>query len=423
MVFLVLLGALVQGFSGTSSTYILVADGGHGGGNITGSSIYAGTPQDANLRKTGNRVQGDHMIGNTYVNGTPAGITGRYGLLNIDIFNPVITTSPAATNVLVSQATITWQTDEDATTVVNYGTASDVLSLSKSDSSFATSHSMTIFDLGQHTTYFFNVTTCDRFNFCKYSGTFSFVTLSEAPADTSSGGFGGGGVSRTTAGYSVTKKFASIPADKIIQIPIVSQNMAFTKVMFKLKKAVENAEIKITRFNPKIPDAPEVKNVAVYQYLKIDHDKINDEDVAVTTITFSVLREWLKDHGLAPENVVLLRLIDNVWKEMPTSKISESGVTVGYESTFQGLSYYAVAAKAKKETVIETGDKPIPVGEEEKEETVEEEKEEVTPPEEKTEEQPPTPPVVETQTQLWTGVIIFVVLLVIGYLIYRRMER
>lgn len=398
---------------GQNTSLLLVSDMGHVGGNITSMN----TTSDANSRKSWNRLQGDNLIAGTYTNTSNS---GRFGLLNVDIFNPVIIGSVSTENVLVRQATVVYTTDEDSTTVVQYGTAENDLSLSSSSSTFVTSHSLTLFNLAQNTQYFFNVTSCDRFGFCRYAGTFTFRTLVETPSDTGGGGFGGGGVKKTTSGYSVTKNFAVIPADKVIQIPIVSQFIAFTKVMFKLKKTIEKVEIKITRFNPKVPNAPELKN-AVYEYIKIDHDKITDADVDATTITFTVTKDWLTENKIDPSNIVLVRLVDNIWKEMPTVKLTDAGVSVSYESTFQGLSYYAIVGKEQKQEKVETVESET---EEEKEEVTEsgEEKKEVTPTEEKKEEAV-TPPVVEKETQMWVGLIIFVVLAVIGYLIYRRMEQ
>lgn len=397
---------------GQNTSLLLVSDMGHLGGNI--SSMNRTSDRDAG--KTWNRVQGDNLIAGTYTNVTNS---GRFGLLSIDIFNPVIT-NVQTTDILPNQATVTWSTDEASTSVVYYGTAAAALTLSTSSSTFVTGHSVTLFSLAQKTGYYFNVTSCDRFNFCRNVGTYTFFTAAEDTGATESNAFGGGGVSRTPAGYSVTKNFAVIPADKVIQIPIVNEFIAFTKIMIKLKKTLEKVEIKILRYNPKIPDAPELKN-AVYEYIKVEHDKIKDEDVAATTITFTVTNDWLKDKRIKPENVVLLRLIDKEWKEMPTRKLSESGTLAAYESTFQGLSYYAIIGKETSEEKIETK------AEEKKEEAeqAEEKKEEVTPEEKKEEppSQPPSPPKVEKQTKLWIGAMIFIALLVIGYLLYRRMEQ
>ncbi len=419
VVFLVLITS-VSAFTGIgeNTSLILVSATGHLGGNLTGN---IGTMTDADSRKTWNRVEGDDLIQGTYNN---VSNSGRYGILSVDVFNPVIT-RVATSNVLVRQATVTWDTDEVATSVVTYGTAANALTLSSSSSSFVASHSVTLFDLAQNTPYFFNVTSCDRFGFCKYVGGFTFRTQVESPGTTDSNGFGGGGVSKTTSGYTVTKNFAIIPADKVIQIPIISEFIAFTKILIKLKKTLEKVEIKILRFNPKIPDAPELKN-AVYEYIKVEHDKIKDEDVAVTTITFTVAKDWLSDKRLKSENVVLLRLVDKEWKEMPTSKISDSGVSVGYESTFQGLSYYAIIGKETKEEIIATEEQKEGTKETKPDEKKEDtgKKEEVKPEEKKeTPPAPSTPPTVEKETKFWVGAIIFIVLLVMGYLIYRRMEQ
>src|SRR3989338_1114975 len=70
---------------GQNSSLLLVSAQGHRGAKITSE------PTDTNMadRKIFNRVEGAYGVGGVYNNGSTA-LSGRFNLLNIDIFNPVI---------------------------------------------------------------------------------------------------------------------------------------------------------------------------------------------------------------------------------------------------------------------------------------------------------------------------------------------
>jgi hypothetical protein len=61
-------------------------------------------------------------------------------------------------------AIITWTTDENATSRVDYGTSSSSLTLNVSDSTLTTTHSITLPGLTPGTTYFYRVTSADAAN-------------------------------------------------------------------------------------------------------------------------------------------------------------------------------------------------------------------------------------------------------------------
>lgn len=74
-------------------------------------------------------------------------------------------TPPAASNLTVSEISSTsvkikWDTDESSTSYIEYGT-SELYNLTKSDASYATSHSFDLSDLSANTTYHFTVLSAD----------------------------------------------------------------------------------------------------------------------------------------------------------------------------------------------------------------------------------------------------------------------
>lgn len=88
--------------------------------------------------------------------------------------SPADTTAPVLTSdISISgindYATLTWVTDENTIATVQYGTT-DSYGLSKSDSTYATNHSMTINSLSANTTYHFNLEITDQWGNSWQSG-------------------------------------------------------------------------------------------------------------------------------------------------------------------------------------------------------------------------------------------------------------
>ncbi|RLG39623.1 MAG: hypothetical protein DRN78_06500, partial [Thermoproteota archaeon] len=91
------------------------------------------------------------------------------------------TTPPVISNVNVisitpTTAVITWETDEKATSLVEYGTSSGSHPYSKEDTSYTTSHSITLTDLQPNTTYYFVVNSKDKAENPAQSPEYSFNT-------------------------------------------------------------------------------------------------------------------------------------------------------------------------------------------------------------------------------------------------------
>lgn len=99
--------------------------------------------------------------------------------LAIDVTAPVIS-SIAATNVSSTSATVTWTTDETATSKVYYSLTTPVdlgTSSSTSDSSLVTSHSLDLTGLTATSTYYFVVESADSSGNTATSSENSFATL------------------------------------------------------------------------------------------------------------------------------------------------------------------------------------------------------------------------------------------------------
>jgi len=112
-----------------------------------------------------------------------------------DLTAPAIST--IADSVTSSTAKITWTSDEDSNSTVYYRTSTGTIS-SLSNTTFTTSHYVTLSGLSASTLYYYNVSSCDVSNNCNVSSQYSFITSSGGTNPPSAGGGGGGGGSSAT---------------------------------------------------------------------------------------------------------------------------------------------------------------------------------------------------------------------------------
>ncbi len=78
-----------------------------------------------------------------------------------DLTAPVITVSPSAGSITQTGATITWTTDENSTSLVDYGTTTQLGSLAGQAGDSVTSHSVAITGLSANTLYYYQIRSTD----------------------------------------------------------------------------------------------------------------------------------------------------------------------------------------------------------------------------------------------------------------------
>ncbi len=138
------------------------------------------------------------------------------------------TTPPVISNILVSSlgsdsATISWDTDEPATTQVNYGLTAGYGSSSPLDSNLTTNHSVVIAGLSQNTGYHFQARSSDGSDNVSLSSDNTFLTNSDG---NSGGNTGGGSNNGSSSGG------ASSPARSKIPIKAVPTESIPPKISF-----------------------------------------------------------------------------------------------------------------------------------------------------------------------------------------------
>jgi len=115
---------------------------------------------------------------NTYTDWTTAANNGdpqTQGGNTPDTDPPVISNIQES-GVTTDAAVITWNTDEDSDSQVDYGTTSGSYTLSSSNSAMVTSHSISLAGLSSDTTYYYVVKSTDAANNTATSAEYSFTT-------------------------------------------------------------------------------------------------------------------------------------------------------------------------------------------------------------------------------------------------------
>jgi len=145
--------------AGTTYVVSYLAPNGHysADGNYFSSAITNG-PLTAPGSGNGVFLYGGGFPSNTY-NATNYWVDPVMNIPTTDTTAPVISALTVGTGV--KSATITWTTNEAATSVVSYGTAANALSSSASSPVLVTAHSVSLSNLAAGTTYYFRVSSTD----------------------------------------------------------------------------------------------------------------------------------------------------------------------------------------------------------------------------------------------------------------------
>ncbi|MBN1896595.1 MAG: hypothetical protein JW789_02600 [Candidatus Aenigmarchaeota archaeon] len=90
------------------------------------------------------------------------------------------TTAPDIYNVInlstAIRAFVYWETGEQANATASYSTANSSFNLSATNTTFSSSHNMTLQYLTKNTTYYYNITSCDSVSNCNTTGPYAFRT-------------------------------------------------------------------------------------------------------------------------------------------------------------------------------------------------------------------------------------------------------
>ncbi|MBN1792889.1 PGF-pre-PGF domain-containing protein [Candidatus Woesearchaeota archaeon] len=271
----------------------------------------------------------------------------------IDTSAPNVTaTSPSGSqSSSTTSVTLSATTDENAT--CKYDTADIAYeNMTYSFTGNATSHTASK-SVSSGSSYTYYVRCTDEYNHSMNSS--STISFSVATATVGGGGGGGGGApsSQTTSAAQVMRMWTSIPPGTDQQFPISNQNIALTRIEFKLSSSAFSASMSVQAYDEK-PEGLEEAGGSVYQYLQITKTNFDDSIISDDVkMRFKVLKSWISTLKLDRESVVLKRLVGGSWKALSTDEFSEDSESVTFEASSPGFSYFAISAKPLPEPVAE----------------------------------------------------------------------
>jgi PGF-pre-PGF domain-containing protein len=93
----------------------------------------------------------------------------------------------------------------------------------------------------------------------------------------------------------------------------------------------------------------------VYEYVEIALNWADPKNISNATVVFTIPTAWLDEHGMAPEDVVLMRYVDGAWQTLETEVVGEENGYYRFRATTPGFSTFAIAAVSVNETTpVET---------------------------------------------------------------------
>ncbi len=148
---------------------------------------------------------------------------------------------------------------------------------------------------------------------------------------------GGATESGARAGERITVPFAgNLEADNSVPVVVVAISIVPSIDIQGVMVSAIKAPAGMTT---KIPGNPPA------YYLDININWIREDVVKEGEIRFSVDDGWLKEQGITPEEVVMMRYHDSTWSELPTRMEKYSDGRYYYDATTSGFSYFAVTRK------------------------------------------------------------------------------
>jgi len=241
--------------------------------------------------------------------------------------------------------------NESSNATVLYGITTSTLNLSKSETDFASSQTVSLVSLTSSKKYYYNVSVCDYNGNCARNGIFTFTTdevssPSSSSSSSSSSGSSGGGAAAITTAVKVTSSAARIwsqvTAGDKLKLEIDKETIGVTSVSVTILNEKSKVELSVDSLesNP----VEEVASKEVYQFLRIKKDFIQESETSGIVIKFRVPQTWLTTFGVAQSKVVLYRYVDDDWVKLPTYGDGGDFDYAYYYANTPGLSYFAIGA-------------------------------------------------------------------------------
>ena len=125
------------------------------------------------------------------------------------------------------------------------------------------------------------------------------------------------------------------------------------QVKFETVEELKNAILKITRYFGR-PATTTDPIDAAFVYLSIEPINFKPEQIKNTEIKFLINKSWLLKEKILPDDVVL-KEFKEVWNNLPTKRIGETGTEYIYRAQNASFSYFSIGGgkqEATKEAAV-----------------------------------------------------------------------
>lgn len=123
------------------------------------------------------------------------------------------------------------------------------------------------------------------------------------------------------------------------------EQVGVVDILLTLRDSQQNANVNVEKLSSKPSDVPKPSG-SVYRYLKIE-TSIAPSSLSEAKVQFMIVKSWLEANGAQADAVMLKRYADGKWTVLPTNRIREDDVSLVYEATTPGFSYFAITATGK----------------------------------------------------------------------------
>jgi len=280
----------------------------------------------------------------------------------------------------VRNSTVTWNsavilfdTDIQGNTTIYYGINQNNLNLTASDSGLTTEHRITLTNLDENTTYYYNVTSCNDYG-CNTSGTYNFTSTVCVPewscsswsscqpsgtqscnqwVDSNNCGEDYSGSNTRGCTYShPSGPGPSYTPPKTYTFDRIEPGSPMTKeitegvnVTIHVKNTVSNVDLVVSAMAEKPTEITKTVKGKVYQYLQINSSGIADDNLEEASINFRVSKDWINQNNIDRDSITLHRYHENDWEGLETEFVTSDSDYYYYTANTPGFSYFVIAGE------------------------------------------------------------------------------
>ncbi|MFA5992474.1 MAG: S8 family serine peptidase [Candidatus Pacearchaeota archaeon] len=245
----------------------------------------------------------------------------------VNYTNYNLTITNITTNLSYNSVTINWTTNLNANSTIKYGAAQS-FGMIQSSSIKLKNHSMTISSLSSSTTYYYNITSCDQYDFCQTNGTLTFttnpepITGSETPAGNTNSP-GGGGAPSNTGAETTTTKIITLEKTKTDQpngynLEIQKDNIIKVYITNLEEHKINITKINVSYISVKITSNPIYSNIVLKETKNFDltDDNLIDLKITLNSIKNSIANITIKtinnpSNKTTVKNDTIIRAFEN----------------------------------------------------------------------------------------------------------------